>query len=215
MATNSDDDQKAPPLWQWINLADYRPPTASVNVVTENWWATLGRRPHHDDDDSETINRVNGLEVLSDEQLMQIVPDPDWRDAAAALNGALEDDLMSWRPNRLTLFVVGPPHGGVAGILRQWAEQCQWRVLEPPTPKQILYNNINLLSANRADEWDWVLPTLERVYLRHAAGLGLVRQLLRQACSGRLGRGIIGCDSWAWAFLCRAGPNSRARTLTL
>ena len=42
-----------------------------------------------------------------------------------------------------------------------------------------------------------------------------MRQFLRQACSGSLGRGIIGCDSWAWAFLRRAGPNCRARTLTL
>ena len=179
MATNSDGDQKAPPLWQWINLADYRPPTMSVNVVTENWWATLGRRPRHDDDDSETINRVNGLEVLSDEQLMQIVPDPDWRDAAAALNDALQDDLINLQPNRLTVFVVGPPHGGVEWILRQWAKQCQWCILEPPTPEQILANDLNWLSAKRTDERDWVLPALERVYLRHAAGLGLVRQFLR------------------------------------
>lgn len=216
MATKSDVDPEAPPLWQWINLADYSLPTVSVNVVTENWWATLGKRSRHDEDDSETINRVNGLEVLSDEQLMQIVPDPpDWRGAAAALNGALEDGLMSRKPNQLTAFVVGPPHGGVAGILRQWAEQCQWRILEPPTPEQILATDLTWLSAQKIDDQAWVLPALERVYLRHAAGLDLMRQFLRQACSGGLGRGIIGCDSWAWAFLRRAGPNCRARTLAL
>jgi len=45
MTPKSDADPGAPLLWQWVNLADYRPPTVSVNVVTENWWATLGRRP--------------------------------------------------------------------------------------------------------------------------------------------------------------------------
>ncbi|MCB1769213.1 MAG: hypothetical protein KDJ31_05850 [Candidatus Competibacteraceae bacterium] len=60
---------------------------------------------------------------------MQIVPDPDWRDAAATLNDALQDDLINLQPNRLTVFVVGPPHGGVEWILRQWAEQRQRRIL--------------------------------------------------------------------------------------
>ena len=34
------------------------------------------------------------------------------------------------------------------------------------------------------------------------------------ACSGDYGRGIIGCDSWAWAFLCRLWHGRRLITLT-
>lgn len=37
--------------------------------------------------------------------------------------------------------------------------------------------------------------------MRHAGGLTLVRRLLERAVSGQLGRGLIGCDSWAWAYL--------------
>lgn len=215
MATKSDTDPKASPLWQWVNLADYDPPTTSVKVVPENWWAALCKRTRHDDDDSETSDRINGLETPSDQQLMQIVPDPDWRGAAAALNDALEDGWMNRQADRLTVFLVGPPHGGIAGILGQWAEQRQWRILDPPTPEQILAADPTWLSSQMTDERAWVLPALERVYLRHAAGLGLMRQFLRQACSGSLGRSVIGCDSWAWAFLRRAGPNGRAPTLAL
>ena len=47
----------------------------------------------------------------------------------------------------------------------------------------------------------WVFPCLERAYLRHPEGLTMVRRFLANAYAGNLGRGIIGCDSWAWAFL--------------
>jgi hypothetical protein len=60
-----------------------------------------------------------------------------------------------------------------------------------------------------------VLPALERCFLRHAAGLSLARQILDRAASGRLGTGLIGCDSWAWAYLQRVFPVPQLPALTL
>jgi hypothetical protein len=46
-----------------------------------------------------------------------------------------------------------------------------------------------------------VFPNLERGYLRHSNGLHLIRRFLERAFSGKLGVGLIGCESWAWSFL--------------
>jgi hypothetical protein len=216
MAATSDTDQETPPLWQWVSVADYRPPKASVKVVSENWFATLRKRLRPDNADAASAVRLNHLETLSHEQLARIAPNPGWGGAVASLDSALEDWLTTDRPDRLTVFLIGPPHSGSAEILRLWAEQRQWRVLDPPTPEQILTGDTHWLSAQMTEERPWVLPALERVYLRHAAGLDLIRPFLHQADSGKLGRGVIGCDSWAWAFLRRVSPpGGRSRKLTV
>jgi hypothetical protein len=54
MAATSNTEQETPPLWQWVSMADYRPPKASVKVVSENWFATLRNRFHPDDADAES-----------------------------------------------------------------------------------------------------------------------------------------------------------------
>ncbi|MDZ7621931.1 MAG: hypothetical protein U5O69_05880 [Candidatus Competibacteraceae bacterium] len=216
MAATSDTDQETPPLWQWVSVADYHPPKASVKAVSENWFTTLRGRLRSDAADAESSASINHLEALSHGQLARIAPDPGWGGAVVALDGALGDWLANAQPERLTAFLIAPPHGGSAEILRLWAEQRQWRVLDPPAPEQILAGDSQWLSSQQLAEQPWVLPALERVYLRHAAGLGLMRQFLHQAYSGKLGRGIIGCDSWAWAFLRRVSPpGGRAKKLTV
>ncbi|MFN2360840.1 MAG: hypothetical protein ABR522_07160 [Marinobacter sp.] len=47
----------------------------------------------------------------------------------------------------------------------------------------------------------WVLPALERCFLRHTNGLDLLRGLMERAFSGEWGPGIIGCDSQALGLL--------------
>ncbi len=44
-----------------------------------------------------------------------------------------------------------------------------------------------------------VVPRLERFFLRHEAGLALVQTFVERLMSCR--RVLLGCDSWAWAFL--------------
>ncbi|MFP5461713.1 MAG: hypothetical protein ACLGII_09045, partial [Gammaproteobacteria bacterium] len=61
----------------------------------------------------------------------------------------------------------------------------------------------------------WALRRLEHCFLRHPAGLSLVRRLLETIADGRAGDGVIGCDSWAWAFLGRVWPVPPPRALTL
>lgn len=58
-----------------------------------------------------------------------------------------------------------------------------------------------------------MIPALERCYLRHPHGLTLVRRFFDRLDTGRLGEGLIGCDSWAWAYLRRAVRGCPPRAL--
>lgn len=99
-------------------------------------------------------------------------------------------------------FVIGLPRSGNAAVLRHLAAGPGWRTLDPPAPEQILSQDLKWLGQVSTDkEVPWLLPQLERCYLRHPGGLTLVRRLFAELLSGRLGRGIIGCDSWAWSYL--------------
>lgn len=93
MAATSDTDQEIPSLWQFVRIADYRPPTASVKVVSENWFATLRKRFRPSDAGSASTVRINNLEALSHQHLARIAPEPDWRGAVASLDGVLEEWL--------------------------------------------------------------------------------------------------------------------------
>jgi hypothetical protein len=61
----------------------------------------------------------------------------------------------------------------------------------------------------------WRFVPLEHCFFRHVQGLVLARRLLEAAESGRFGRGLIVCDSWAWAYLQHAWPSTRCEALTL
>lgn len=80
----------------------------------------------------------------------------------------------------------------------------------PPAAGQILHDPMSWIQAWPSDEHQVVvLPNLEACYLRHPRGLEIVRWLvdhlwtIRQRC-------VLGCDSWAWAYL---GHAARAHLL--
>jgi len=139
----------------------------------------------------------------------------DWSAAAAALDEALREWVATDEPAQPVKFVVGQPHSGHGDIVRLWGERRQAASLAPPSYEQILARDLHWFDNGPSAGQLWVLPDLECCYLRHANGLDLVRQLLERAESGRWGKGVIGCDSWAWAFLQRVWPVPRPDALTL
>jgi hypothetical protein len=60
-----------------------------------------------------------------------------------------------------------------------------------------------------------MLPELQRCFLRRPDGLALVRRLFHRMQAGELGPGIIGTDSWSWAFLARAACTRPSVTLAI
>ncbi len=201
MASASEMKREAPPVWQYVPIADYRLPAAPVIQTARNSLSVLQRLFKRDEAEPDILLRqADELRMLPRRQLERIVPALDWQNAARELDTQLAEWLKQESPEQSIIFLVGPPHSGCVEILTTWAGQQAWQVLKSPTPEQVMAGDGAWLSDLR-DQRKWVLPGLEKVYLRHAAGLNLIRHFLDLACSGNLGRGIIGCDSWAWAFL--------------
>ena len=96
-----------------------------------------------------------------------------------------------------------------------WAKQRQTPIIASPTSEQILAQDKKWLSAWPDHDQLWMLPNLERCFFRHADGLTLIRRFLERALSGRLGFGVVGCDSWGWRYLRKVWAGSLAGAYTL
>lgn len=202
MNITSASESKASPLWEYAAIADYRPPAAPVTQAARTGLAVfrhLFRRSQTEQD--SPVKTQEELKALPRDRLERIAPPLEWGGAAEALDVELGCWLGAEKPNEPTILLVGPPYGGHAQILAAWAEGHSWRQLKPPSPEQVLAGDESWLFNQASDGDPWVLTALERTYLRHATGLSLIRRFLDRAAAGDLGRGIIGCDSWAWAFV--------------
>ncbi|NLF77241.1 MAG: hypothetical protein GX573_16210 [Chloroflexi bacterium] len=194
--------REAPPLWDYVPVADYSVPAAPIAHTVKKGLAAFWQVFRREQPASEApFKLATDLRTLSERQLARVAPAPTWDAAAAALHAALDEWLTQEEAAAPVVLLVGPPYSGHAGILRALAERQGRGLVEPPSPEQVLAGDESWFPQPQDAGAPWVFPALERAYLRHAAGIGLVRRFLDRASSGALGRGIIGCDSWAWAYL--------------
>ncbi len=206
-------DQDTSPAWQFVPVDEFKlPPPPVGHAVRTGIVAVLRRLIPESEPPVSPVMTATQLRALSSVWLERVAPEPDGDMAAAALGSALAPWLATDQPSEPTLFLVGPPHSGYAEALRQWAATEEHRLLPSPTPEQVLAGDKSQLSATEGAAL-WVIPDLERWFLRHAQGLGLIRTLLAQAAAGTLGRGIIGCDSWSWAYLQHVWRDARVAAL--
>ena len=203
-------------VWRFAPLADYRPPFPPVSSAAGRTWSSLTRLfgGSGDKAQSPAVDR-DQLLALAPEKLKRLSPSPDWAAAAQVLDHALGDWWRQDDPEQPVRFLVGPPYSGQAEMVRHWGAAHGAAVVTEPSGEQIL-----AADADWLDHWPesaplWVLPHLEWCFLRHADGLSLVRELFDRAQSGCLGRGLIGCDSWAWAFLEHVWPVRRPEAFSV
>lgn len=198
----SENEKEAAPLWDYVPFAEYKLPAAPVTHSVRERLAFFRRLFGRSEKEREPpLEATENIQPLPDWQLECIAPAPEWHDPVVALDGELKDWLVQEKPGSPFIVMVGPPHNGHCEILTSWAQRHQWPVLSPPSATQILAGDDTWLSKQIGDGTPFVFPCLERAYLRHPDGLSLVRHFLANAYAGSMGRGIIGCDSWAWAFL--------------
>ena len=158
------------------------------------------------------------LHALAPERLDALAGPMDWREAAMTLQQALEQRVISEH----AWVLIGPPAAGYGDLLTCWARQQGAICIPDPGYEHLTGDDRRwfeawpkpLDQASPEQAQPWTLPRLERCWLRHPAGLGLVRALFERLLAGRLGFGLIGCDSWTWAYLRFVVPTSRVRVLT-
>ncbi|TVR94765.1 MAG: hypothetical protein EA428_00095, partial [Spirochaetaceae bacterium] len=215
MSTNSAEKNDSNTYWEFSPSGEYTVPTESMDVVRvrSRFLGFLHRLTQGEKKKESPLDPTDDLLSLSGERLTKAVPAPDWEQAATLFEQRVRPWLETETPSTSVVFYVAPPYSGREEILRHWAGANKVSVLKEPTTEAILGDSSKWLRA-WPRKGPWVLPQLERCFLRHASGLGLVRELLSGMMSGDLGRGIVGCDSWAWAYLQHVLPNRSSFTLS-
>ncbi len=202
-------------LWKLIPLDECiipsEPPSEAVITGLRAFWARLTEHGPHGNQASEFTQPT--LQSAPLKLLDRLVPTPDWiAPSVEAIDQALDQWTQADEAEAGCQIIVGAPHSGIDNIIRAWAEKQQYRLLDLPTQEQILGDSQEWFDAwPREPGTRFVLPQLERCYLRHYRGLELVRRLVDRlwhkprAC-------VITCDSWAWAYLLRACQVNLLRT---
>ena len=163
-----------------------------------------------------TITRVRALFQRSDAQpfiaddrlrrstldmLDQVVAPP----ACGPLIEELQATLASWidadQPQSRQQLLILPPCDE-KGVIESWAERYGHPLLAAPARETLFTAGADMLPALDGDDV-LVIPRLEDWFVRHRNGLTLVRALLSRI-DDLDRRCVIGCNSWAWAFLSKA-----------
>ena len=186
---------------EMIPLADYGSPSMPTEHTFRAAWLRLKQRISRDDDDKPLLSRT-GLEHGS-LQLLNDLADPP---GCAPLLRALDQRLGGWALGRdagprLLLLVVPPCDR--TGAIETWARSSGHALLPPPPRADLIGPGDKRAAVDLAGDGLLVIPRLERWFLRQHDGLGMVRSLLAQLAAGGR-RCLVGCDSWAWAYLSKA-----------
>ncbi|MBW1782535.1 MAG: hypothetical protein JRL30_17550 [Deltaproteobacteria bacterium] len=189
-------------LWEYVPMGEYQIPEASMGHAIRGGivglWQRFRPAPERA---ADLLRSEEALQALPKTTLDRIAPEPSWRSAAMALKAKLIPWINEEQKEKRGVCVIAPPNGNNTNVLIQLADDLGCPVISPPTEDEILGQDRGWLNQWTGREEFWILPELERCYLRHARGLDLVRSFFDKLESGLLGRGIIGCDSWAWAYL--------------
>jgi len=211
------DENISEPLIHYVPITDYQLPAAPITHNARERLASFRKLFQSRKLEQEApLKSKENLAAVPLCLLDCIAPAPDWGQFADALRVELSAWLTNDNPLQSVVLIVGTPNSGNKETLEVLAGRLGWRLLRPPTSEQILGGDESWLTGQGEDDKrPWALPALEDIYLRHAEGVTLVRHFLDDALSGKLGKGIIGCDSWAWAYINRLWRGRIPTTLAL
>lgn len=181
--------------WQWVTVDDYEKPAIPTTIKVKKWWQKFIGWVTPDDEQEAEEEQSQALELSFDE-------------AAEALDECFADWLHDDKDNSLR-WIIAPPHSGVTEAVQKWVEKQQ--ITELSLPDRALLSDPNTASLPEFPpkgniSSPWIMPQLAHGFLRQTNGLRWVREFFSQVLSGDAGKGIIVCDSWAWAFLEKVWP---------
>ena len=182
------------PLWEVVELDQFRTPEQTQASQWRRSLRSISTWLGGKNSTEQQVKDESELRALPGVRLAHLVPPIDWAPAASALGQQLEGQDAP-----LTFFIT-TPYSGHASVVTHWAETHQVACLAPPTLSEIAEGSTQWVEQC-VNQREWAIPALERYFIRHTQGIQGVREFLERALSGRLGKGVIGCDSWTYAFL--------------
>ena len=124
------------------------------------------------------------------------------------LIGEVDHSISGWlaepgSTQRIKLIVLPPCDR--SGIIAGWASDHGHETLAPPRRDFLMNPGVGDFPEIALGDGDalLVVPELERWFLRHRNGLDTIRHLISELHRSER-RCLIGCNSWAWAFLVAA-----------
>ena len=183
----------------FIPLGDYTEPP----MPTEEYLRRLLGRLQ------SIISRTETKPFIADDKLkrasLDLLDDVVAPPACGPLVAELDRTIAEWRAERPQLsnikVVVVPPCEQNA-LVRAWAEENGHEIVPPPSREALVDVPLPPLPSF-AGKGLLVVPQLEAWIMRHRNGLRVVRALLA-ALDTSDRPVVVGCNSWAWAFLSKA-----------
>jgi hypothetical protein len=127
----------------------------------------------------------------------------DWRSCAQALEDYLHG-LGAGAPYAGFPRIVAGLFGNAGKLLNAWAKERGAQILEAPPAEALLDGSAELWpELQNPGDTLYVIPSLERCFLRHFRGIRLARQLVETVWANPC-RLVIGCDAWGWKYLQQA-----------
>lgn len=198
MALSSSGEKPASEFFmEWIPTNEFTLPSATIQTTFKTRLLSFFK-PGRETDNMDDALRPKSLESLSADRLNHLAPGENWKSQALSL----DLKLMPWcaSPWKNFILVLNIPYSGNRDVLQYWAAKHEYQIIEPPAFSSLLDPDDSWFSQFENAGAIWVLPELEGCWLRHEAGLALIRKFFRRLFAGRLGYGVLGCGSWAWAF---------------
>lgn len=199
---HSQDGNNSLPIWSFIRLDQFRRPTASARETVRKGFRGLWDRVRWRQPAPEPPALEMTLDPMPGTVLAEAAAEPDWGDGVSALQEALHAWWEGENAGRIKVL-IGAPYSGTQEILASWASAYECPILPEPLPEEIIKGDVGLEQLDQSPDRVWVIPRLERFYLRQGQGLSLIRHLLEKI-NLSAGRFLLACDSWAWAYLSQA-----------
>ena len=183
-------------LWEFIPARDFevphRPETVPGGGLAARLWHWIRHGAASDRSEAES---GQSEDELPDADAAELTPAADWSAAARELARRLKASAETRFPIQP---LIGPPGSGVSQILRHFAEDLRAPLLKAPATDVLLSGNSSIVDIPDGDLV--LIPNLEHWYVRHEEGLHVMRELLRWLAETDR-RVLVGCESWAWAYL--------------
>lgn len=190
-------EQKPP--WTYIPLSEYSAPSAPAAEAAQKGLISLWRRLWSRG--AAEIDPVHEIsQKASADSFDQLFSSPDWEAGTSNLGALVEEGLAE---GRTVQVFVGGPHRCTSEMLRDRGRARRWKVLEAPTPAEILEGRFQPPDFARDETTAVVIPQLAHWFLRHDNGLEVGRGLVEWICSAKQPV-FVGCQSWAWCYLNKA-----------
>ena len=196
-ATDADADFPAEPFRP---LGKYQYPAMPADDAVRSLWTRV-RQAFHDEEDAPSIaeDRLQKAEGALESVAPPPVCGPLLRELDLTLDAwPAEAGAAASNGGHRCRVVVLPP-GDETCLLAAWAERHGHPRLSPPD-RGTLADGMPAGTPDLHGDGPLVIPRLERWFLRRHDGLGAVRGLLAALDRSPIPV-LVGCNSWAWAFL--------------